>query len=150
MLWHTPYVWGGESLIGTDCSGSISWPLWLMGYRIRVTADFFHKELTLPLSTQLPEPGDLAFWMHPTGAPKEGSAIHVAVFSDSLLIMDADRNFIDTPLSSEILSRPDQAFEFRQLNFPLMRTISEDDNRYYVYGVEPEVENLFGCFRSPA
>jgi hypothetical protein len=35
-----PYRWGSENpLLGTDCSGSVCYPLLAMGYQIRTTAD---------------------------------------------------------------------------------------------------------------
>jgi cell wall-associated NlpC family hydrolase len=33
-----PYRWGEEGPLGTDCSGTISFALWMMGYDIRTTA----------------------------------------------------------------------------------------------------------------
>jgi hypothetical protein len=44
----TPYRWGEEGPLGTDCSGTISFALWMMGYDLRTTADaFLHKIFTI-------------------------------------------------------------------------------------------------------
>jgi len=39
------YVWGAEGPEGTDCSGTICFPLWMMGFNIRVTADVLYRQL---------------------------------------------------------------------------------------------------------
>lgn len=44
-LLEAPYSWGGESLIGADCSGTVCFPLYLLGYNIRETADFLFNEV---------------------------------------------------------------------------------------------------------
>ena len=43
LLEGARYRLGTENLLSTDCSGVLSWPLLLMGYRVRVTADEFYR-----------------------------------------------------------------------------------------------------------
>jgi hypothetical protein len=51
-LVDAPYGWGKENLFQTDCSGTLSFPLYMMGYDIRVTADYFFKHVfTKPILT---------------------------------------------------------------------------------------------------
>lgn len=52
-LLDAPYVWGAENPEGSDCSGTVCFPLWCMGYDIRVTADVLYRELfTLPVADE--------------------------------------------------------------------------------------------------
>lgn len=44
-LLDAPYVWGSENPSGCDCSGTVCFPLWCLGYDIRVTADALYREL---------------------------------------------------------------------------------------------------------
>lgn len=44
-IMEAPYVWGGESIFGADCSGTVCLPLLKLGYDIRVPASVLFKEL---------------------------------------------------------------------------------------------------------
>lgn len=45
MLTDARYEWGSENLYGTDCSGTLSWPLLCMGHNVRVTAEEFRQNI---------------------------------------------------------------------------------------------------------
>lgn len=68
-----PYVWGGTSLSGMDCSGLVKIVLGEQGINIgRVTTQQERNVVTKPVSQA--QPGDLLFW-----GPR-GSTHHVAIY----------------------------------------------------------------------
>lgn len=70
---NIPYVWGGESLSGFDCSGLVQYLERLNGVSVgRTTVAQEANCTTKPVSQA--QPGDLLFW----GA--QGSSYHVAVY----------------------------------------------------------------------
>lgn len=141
FLWGSPYSWGNEIVGDVDCSGSICWSLYLMGYNIRITADGIFKSLCVPLKGKA-APGDLAFFI-PEG---ESKVKHVVIFSDSSLVMDADvgEGFIDTPLNDEVKMRPGQRLETGRIDFIKAAEMSESGEN--AWGVDPGLERLFGIF----
>ena len=45
------YVWGKENLSGVDCSGTVCFALWMMGYNIRLNAQGLYDEIfVLPVN----------------------------------------------------------------------------------------------------
>lgn len=139
LLWRSPYTWGGETIAGTDCSGSIFFSLYLLGYNVRTTAHELYTSMTLPLS-RAPEAGDLAFWFH----PGKDKVRHVAWFSDKMVILDADKKFMDVPIGQEIQERYNQRFEARQLDMDQVLRYSKEGSK--AYGVSGELANLKGVF----
>lgn len=142
MLWHSDYLWGGENITGADCSGSISFAGYLLGYNVRVTADAYDKKFTDPLQGIIPEAGDVCIWYN----ADKSRARHIAMFSDHLLIMDADRSFVDTPVNFELMDRPGQPFSFKRLNLKALRKASKHTG--YAYSIDEELKPLFGIFKS--
>ena len=139
LLWGSPYGWGKEVMGDVDCSGSVCWSLYLLGYNIRMTADDFYRLATNPTDT-LPEPGNLCFWWFPTRKRIK----HVTVFSDKMVVMDADEHFQDIPVSLEIQTREKQPFEFRKFDWNKLKVMS--DTGEFAWGVDSELKPLFGLF----
>ena len=104
-----------------------------------MTADDFYRLATNPTDT-LPEPGNLCFWWF----PNRKRIKHVTVFSDRMVVMDADEHFQDIPVSLEIQTREKQPFEFRSLDWNKLNVMSETGE--FAWGVDSELKPLFGLF----
>ncbi len=139
LLWGSRYGWGGELIGSTDCSGSVCWALWLMGFKIRVAADYMEKNLTVPIHG-LPKPGFLAFWWDNLG----DKVSHVAIFSDAMLIMNAQNKFCDMPVGTQIQQFAGRAYLFKKLSWETLGYINERGG--LAYGVDKGLRPLLGLF----
>jgi len=84
LLLNAPYLWGGKSLFGIDCSGFTQLVYKLNGFKLPRDA-FQQVELGTPLSfVEEAEPGDLAFFDN-----EEGKIVHVGIVLDNLQIIHA-------------------------------------------------------------
>lgn len=138
LLWHSDYVWGGEHLGGTDCSGSICFALNLLGYPVRVSADYMMKNYCKDIVKE-PQPGDLIFYLKSS----DGRAYHVAVVSDNLNVLNAQDSFIDTPVSRSYVTQRlnDGRMVIRRLDFDAIKA------KPVSYGLDKEMERLVGLFK---
>ena len=70
---HIPYVWGGTSLSGFDCSGLTQYVYGHFGKKLKRTAAAQAAQTTrIPVSQA--QPGDLLFW------GEGGGVYHVAIY----------------------------------------------------------------------
>jgi len=44
-LVDVPYIWGAENLFGVDCSGTICFSLWMLGFNIRLNAQGLYEQI---------------------------------------------------------------------------------------------------------
>jgi cell wall-associated NlpC family hydrolase len=52
-LVDVPYVWGAENLSGVDCSGTICFALWMLGYNIRLNAQGLYDQIYVKPTSDL-------------------------------------------------------------------------------------------------
>lgn len=84
LFLNAPYLWGGKSPFGIDCSGFTQLVYKLNGYQLPRDA-YQQVELGVPLSfVEEAEPGDLAFFDN-----EEGRIVHVGILLDNQQIIHA-------------------------------------------------------------
>ena len=84
LFMHSPYLWGGKSPFGIDCSGFTQIVFQMNGYKIPRDASQ-QVECGSPLNfVEESEPGDLAFFDN-----EEGKIVHVGILIDSERIIHA-------------------------------------------------------------
>lgn len=77
----TPYVWGGASPSGWDCSGFVCWSInHSVGNVGRMTANNLRVKATDPVASSGAMPGDLVFFHGTTDTSIWGQASHVGIY----------------------------------------------------------------------
>lgn len=85
LLIDAPYIWGSENLLGTDCSGTVCFPLLQMGYNIRTTADaLMRKVFTIEVKDHEEYNSIMVVFY-----VKDGKAIHVTPVVGRYVVLDA-------------------------------------------------------------
>lgn len=83
-LLGVPYLWGGRSVFGMDCSGFSQIIFKASGYRLMRDASLQANQGITVNFIQEAEPGDLAFFDN-----EEGQIVHVGILSDNKTVIHA-------------------------------------------------------------
>ncbi|TGD59742.1 C40 family peptidase [Flavobacterium humi] len=84
MYLHTPYLWGGKTPFGIDCSGFTQMVYKLNGYKLLRDASQQANQGEALSFIEESEPGDLAFFDN-----EEGNIIHVGIIMEDNYIIHA-------------------------------------------------------------
>ena len=79
---NSPYIWGGKSAFGTDCSGLVQTLFRILGIRIKRDSSEQHKEgktVNMPVESV---PGDLVFFDN-----EDGEIVHTGVLLDQAHVL---------------------------------------------------------------
>jgi len=75
---NCPYIWGGKSAFGTDCSGLVQTIFRILGHRISRDTSVQHKEGATLNMLEKTFPGDLVFF-----DDEQGKIAHVGILLDT-------------------------------------------------------------------
>lgn len=107
-----PYVWGGSSTRGWDCSGFVQYVLQHNGFRGVPRVSFQQANWGSRVSRSAARPGDLVAW---NNSVRNNGADHIAIYLGNGMIAEAPRTGVPTRIRR--LGRREGAW-FVKLRYP--------------------------------
>ncbi len=136
-----PYVWGGENgILGSDCSGTICFALYMMGYDVRVAANFLFRNM---FTKHVKKHDDLTKIMAVFYLNENGKATHVTPVVGSYVVLDADGTMLRLRTARAVSTQfKKQGYDvvWRELDHAKLDELSLSGK--YMYGLDPELELL--------
>lgn len=135
-----PYGWGKENLLESDCSGLVCAVLYIMGYDIRVSADFLYKRIFTKKVTRYTDREKImaVFYIE----KETGRCTHVAPVLENYIVLNAEL-VLQEKTAREVRkyfeARGHRA-EWRELNITALENYSLAGEN--VYGLDPQLEML--------
>jgi cell wall-associated NlpC family hydrolase len=81
-LIDTPYLWGGRSSFGVDCSGLVQFSMMMAGHQVLRDADMQERTIGTPIDGGNLQRGDLVFWKGHVGIMEDRTTmIHANGYS---------------------------------------------------------------------
>jgi len=87
LAFNAPYLWGGKSPFGIDCSGFTQQVFKICGYKLKRDAKEQFLQGTAVENTESIKPGDLAFF-----GGEDGKITHVGIITEGAKIIHASGN----------------------------------------------------------
>lgn len=144
-----PYGWGSENIFETDCSGTVAFALWMMGYNVRTTAEGFMRNLFTEADEYDKSKIQAVFYTvredqkHGDRTVKAGTAIHVSPIVGRGVVVNAG-NFVTISTKQSIdtwfIKNRNAYPKIRSLNMAALEKISRDGNMSW--GIDPILEGL--------
>ena len=135
-----PYGWGKENLVESDCSGLVCAVLYIMGYNIRVSADFlYNRVFTKKITSHTARNKIMAvFYIE----KETGHCSHIAPVLENYIVLNAEKIIQEKTARSVRLYFEAIGYRdvWRELDWHSLENIALSGN--YVYSLDPQLEGL--------